>query len=70
MKIREIILTIDEQGGISAETEGFTGESCLEVLDELLIDEGLHASTEKKPEYYQQTKSKVKSTNSIRRRGK
>ena len=36
MPEKKIIIMLDEQGRISAETEGFQGEACLDALQEIL----------------------------------
>ena len=51
MKEQRIIVEIDHQGQISAESSGFTGDTCLRELERLL--EGLApgtASLERKPD--------------------
>ncbi|MDF2152532.1 DUF2997 domain-containing protein [Vibrio sp. CAU 1672] len=54
MPEQKIIITIDEEGSITAKTAGFKGESCLEALDELLDTEGTIASLKKTDEFHQQ----------------
>lgn len=36
MPEQKIVITIDDDGAITAKTAGFKGESCLEALDDLL----------------------------------
>ncbi len=47
----QIVVEIDENGGITAETFGITGPSCLDKLDKLLkdFDKG---DDDKKPDFY------------------
>ncbi len=54
MPEQRIVITIDEEGGISAKTGGFKGDCCLEALEGLLALEGRVASLKKTDEYYQQ----------------
>ena len=54
MKEHNIMVEIDEEGRISADADGFEGETCLAELEELLG--GLPSPTErlkKKPDAYQ-----------------
>jgi len=64
MAEEKIILLIDEDGGISAKTAGFKGETCFDALNELLGPQSL-TSVKKTDEYLQQvdTKSSMKITN-------
>lgn len=56
---QRIDIEIDENGVISAKTEGFKGETCIEELQKLL--EGLALITEfnKTDEYYQKVDIKT-----------
>jgi biopolymer transport protein ExbD len=54
MPEHKIILTIDENGKITAETEGIKGETCLSELKELL-DNQFFISTKKTDEFEQTT---------------
>ncbi|MBP6933062.1 MAG: DUF2997 domain-containing protein [Candidatus Methanofastidiosum sp.] len=38
MQEYKITVTIDNNGGIEAETKGFKGEACIDALEELLKD--------------------------------
>ena len=38
MKEQRIIVEIDQEGRLSAEAEGFSGDACLQALDRLLED--------------------------------
>ena len=54
MAEQQIILTIDEDGIITAKTQGFQGEACIEAVDEI-FEEGLNITCVKATdEYYQQ----------------
>lgn len=53
MPEQKITITIDDNGGITAKTQGFKGESCLDALDALLeLDAVSHIK--KTDEYHQQ----------------
>jgi len=54
MPEQKIIITIDDEGGITAKTTGFKGESCLQAFDELLELEGVVSNVKKTDEYHQQ----------------
>ncbi len=53
MPEQRIVLTIDDDGGISAKTSGFKGESCLDALDALLELDGVVTDLKKTDEYHQ-----------------
>lgn len=53
MPEQKIVITIDDEGVISAKTSGFRGESCLNALDELLELDGIVCSVKKTDEYHQ-----------------
>ena len=60
MKKREIIITIDENGKIFAETQGIKGEACLDyikVLEELLTAKTLDSNLT--DEYYESALTQV-----------
>ncbi|MBL4796926.1 MAG: DUF2997 domain-containing protein [Oleispira sp.] len=54
MPEQQIVITIDDEGAITAKTSGFKGESCLEALEELLELEGVVSNVKKTDEYRQQ----------------
>jgi Protein of unknown function (DUF2997) len=54
MPEHKIILTIDENGKITAETEGLKGETCLSELEQLLENQ-FFVSTKKTDEFEQNT---------------
>ena len=54
-----IIITIDENGEIKAETSGIKGEMCLDEIKELLDTETNLLSVKKTDEYFQQEKKHV-----------
>ncbi len=58
MAEQKIIITIEEDGKIKAETQGIKGEVCLEELQELLEDVGELTSLKKTDEYYQKPPAK------------
>ena len=48
----KLIVTLDGNGGIEVETEGFTGKVCDKVADEIVVKMGATVTQEKKkPEY-------------------
>lgn len=53
MPEQKVILTIDEQGKITAKTDGFKGEACLEALESLLEQELNVVNIKKTDEYFQ-----------------
>lgn len=66
MAEQRITLTIDENGKISASTDGLKGEMCLTELQEILDDFENLQSVKKTDEYYQS--AEVKINNIIRRK--
>jgi hypothetical protein len=54
MAEQRVIITINEEGGITAKTSGFKGESCLQALDDLLNLDGDITSLKKTDEFHQQ----------------
>lgn len=63
MAEQTIVITIDENGKINAETIGIKGEMCLDELQELLENEGNLLSVKKTDEYFQ--KQTIKALNKI-----
>ena len=59
MAEQTIIITIDENGKITAETSGIKGEVCLDQLQDLLEDIAPLTSLKKTDEYYQEKHIKV-----------
>jgi len=53
MPEQKIVITIGEEGEISAKTNGFKGESCLEALNDLLDFEGTVTSLKTTDEFRQ-----------------
>ncbi len=68
MPEQKIVITIDEEGGITAKTSGFNGESCLEALDELLNLEGAVTSIKKTDEFHQKQTVQLGRLQEIKRR--
>lgn len=56
MAEKKIIVDIKESGEISAETFGFQGVSCVAELDKLLKGLAMETVTEKKPEFFDETR--------------
>ncbi|MDO6639736.1 DUF2997 domain-containing protein [Shewanella sp. 5_MG-2023] len=54
MPEQQITLTIDEEGAITAKTNGFKGEACLEALEEILGDTTGLIQVKTTDEYHQQ----------------
>lgn len=53
MPEQKIVIIIDDEGGMTAKTSGFKGESCLDALDEILnLDAGV-SSLKKTDEFNQ-----------------
>lgn len=63
MKEFNVIVEIDEDGSIKAETKGMEGEVCVTELDEIL--EGLSGERDfkNKPEFYKKTQKLTKNIN-------
>ena len=53
MPEQRIVITIDDDGGLTAKTSGFKGESCLDELDGLLDLDGVVSSVKKTDEFNQ-----------------
>jgi len=67
MQEYNVVIEIDEDGNIKAETKGMKGEVCVNELDEILKDlDGKH-SFKNKPEFYQKT---VKENNKVNLKNK
>lgn len=66
MPEQKIVLTIDDEGAITAKTSGFKGESCLEALTELLELDGVVSDIKKTDEYHQQQPRKNISLQTIK----
>lgn len=67
MPEQRIVITIDEEGAITAKTSGFKGESCLAALDELLETEGTIRRLKKTDEFRQQQVAQQSRTQKISR---
>jgi hypothetical protein len=59
MPEQRIVITIDEQGKISASTEGLKGEVCLDELQKILGEEADLGSLSKTDEFYQSAEQKT-----------
>lgn len=53
MAEERIVITIDENGGLTAKTSGFKGETCLDALSDILDSETNCARVEKTDAFYQ-----------------
>ncbi|TMO56524.1 DUF2997 domain-containing protein [Pseudoalteromonas aurantia] len=56
MPEQRIVLTIDEEGGVTAKTDGLYGEKCIEAVAELL-DEQVNIKSLKKTDDFNKTQS-------------
>lgn len=56
MAEKKIVVDIKENGEISAETFGFKGTSCMAELDKLLKGLAMETVTERKPEFFDETR--------------
>lgn len=63
MKENKIIVKINENGEIEAETFGMEGVDCVDELNRLMRDVATVTSNIKKPEYY---KNKITGTNEVK----
>ena len=63
MPEKKIVIDIDENGEINAETFNIEGVECLDELDKLLKDLALESSTTKKEEFF---KNSTKAENVIK----
>jgi len=67
MQEYNVVIEIDEDGNIKAETKGMKGDICVSELDEILKGLDGEESFKNKPEFYQ--KESQKNKNSIRIKG-
>lgn len=54
-------ITIGEEGQVSVEAKGFSGNSCEKAVEELECELGLVKNKKKKSEYFQKEKQNVSS---------
>lgn len=66
MKELTIEISIDELGGLEAETFGFKGKVCESELRNLLQDEFLIDSVDKKDDYYKSNEEEVVVVDKVR----
>jgi hypothetical protein len=52
-KEKYIVVEIDKDGSINAETFNFSGPKCIDLLNGLMKDLAMICLDEKKPEYYE-----------------
>ena len=67
MKELTIEISIDELGGLEAETFGFKGKVCESELRNLLQDEFVIDSVDKKDDYYKSNEEEVVVVDKVRR---
>lgn len=63
MAEKKIVIDINEEGALHAETFGMQGTECITELDKLMKDIARHGRSSKKPEYF---KEGVSSDNTIK----
>ena len=63
MAEKKIVIDINEEGALHAETFGMQGTECIAELDKLMKDIARHGRSVKKPEYF---KEGVSSNNTIK----
>lgn len=68
MPEQRIVITIDEQGAITAKTSGFKGESCIDELEKVLAVDVSVASLKKTDEFHQQLVNQQKNTLDLSRK--
>ncbi len=66
MKELTIEISIDEAGGLEAETFGFKGKVCESELRNLLKDEFVIESVDKKDDYYKSEEEEVIAVDKLR----
>ena len=66
MKELTIEISIDELGGLEAETFGFKGKVCESELRNLLQDEFIIGDVNKKDDYFKSNEEKVISVDKVR----
>ena len=59
--MKEMIVTIDENGSITIKTKGFEGEACLKETKKLEEELGIVSDRKRSPDFY-----KVKRSSSVR----
>lgn len=62
MKDKQIIIDIDKEGNIYAETFNIEGIECIDELNKLMKEIAVLSSDEKKPEYF---KKKIKNSEKV-----
>jgi len=60
-----VIVDIDEDGNIKAETKGINGETCVSELDEILKGLEGERNFKNKPEFYKKESVKVVSKKTV-----
>jgi len=63
MEDKKIVVNIDSDGNIKAETFGMEGVGCVEELTKLMRDVATNTSSEHKPEFY---KNKINNDKKIK----
>jgi hypothetical protein len=67
MPEQRVVITIDEEGSITAKTSGFKGESCLAALDDLLDLDGIITNLKKTDEFHQRQTVQLSRRQEIKR---
>jgi len=66
MKEYNVVIEIDEDGNIKAETKGMKGDICVDELDEILKGLEGEQKFKNKPEFYQSRSIKAKIQKNIK----
>lgn len=69
MAEQQIIITIDEQGKLTAKTQGFKGTACVEAIADILGREQNILSTRKTDEYFEKNHLQAKQLVTNQRNG-
>ncbi len=66
MPEQKVVVTIDDDGGLTAKTSGFKGETCMAALDELLSLDGVISHVKTTDEYHQEQVLKSRRTQQVK----
>ncbi len=59
MEEKKIVIKIDEDGNLNAETFGMHGTECIDEIDKIMKDIARAGTHQKKPEFYEQKTTSV-----------
>lgn len=68
MSEQKVVITIDDEGRITAKTSGFKGDTCLDALNDLLDLEGSVSSMKKTDEFHQPVQVQSELTQALKRK--